>query len=62
MSQGTYLDVSLIRQAATELDDRGSAGLGPTLLGGPLRIVLERTLDFEASQDTLGSLIPLRPW
>ena len=53
------LDVALLRQAATELDTTTPAAhVGEKLAGGPMRIVLERTLPFEASEAAFITLIP----
>lgn len=56
------LDVSLLRQAANELDTGavpGAGGLGPALAGGPLKILLERMLPFEAPESAFASLVPV---
>jgi hypothetical protein len=53
------LDVTLLRRAAAELDrSRPPAGrsVGAALAGAPVRVILERTLPFEADGDTLAGL------
>ncbi len=54
------IDLRSLRQAAAELDtppERGS--VGRLFAGGPVRILLERTLPFEVSSAGLDSLIPI---
>jgi hypothetical protein len=54
------LDVELLRQAATELETSSALpkNAGEKLAGGPLRIVIERTLPFEAPETNFIVLIP----
>lgn len=53
------IDPAALRQAATELDVRHpAAGTAATLLGAPLKLVLERTLPFEAPESAFETLIP----
>ena len=53
------LDVAMLRQAATELDTSPlPKNTVEKLTGGPLRIVLERTLPFEASEANFITLVP----
>lgn len=54
------LDVGMLRQAASELDTTSPiATVGEKLAGGPLRIVLERTLPIEASEAVYINLVPI---
>lgn len=56
------LDVSMLRQAAAELDSRiqpGAAGIGASLTGAPLRVVLERVVDGEFDPASYSELLPL---
>jgi len=53
------LDVDMLRQAATELNASPMPrNAGEKLAGAPLRIVLERTLPFEASEANFILLVP----
>lgn len=52
------LDVTLLRRAAYELDNTGPLNLGERLAGGPLRVVFERVLPFEASESSCALLVP----
>lgn len=56
------LDVSLLRQAAAEVDAAGRVappGLGTKLAGAPVRLVIERTLPFETDESILEDLVPI---
>ncbi len=54
------IDPGLLRRAAEELDtDTGPLeGWGPKLAGAPTRVVLERTLSFEAPESVFAQLVP----
>ena len=52
----------MLRQAAAELDRGGQimpSGIGTQLAGAPVRVVLERTLPFEADESAFDALVPL---
>ena len=57
------LDATHLRQAAMELDAAGMGafppGIGRTLAGAPLKIVLERTLSVEAPETAFAALVPM---
>ena len=53
------LDVGSLRQAATELEGTSAvASVGEKVAGGPLRIVLERMLPFEANEVLYITMVP----
>lgn len=54
------IDPGLLRRAAEELDtDTGPLeGWGPKLAGAPTRVLLERTLPFEAPESVFAQLVP----
>jgi hypothetical protein len=53
------LDVASLRQAATELEGTSKvASVGEKLAGAPMRIVLERTLPFEANEASFITMVP----
>ncbi len=55
------IDAASLRRAADELDERRKEGGGAARVfaGGPLRILLERTLPFEAAIAALDGLVPM---
>lgn len=56
------LDAAMLRRAAAELDAGGHAlpsGVGTQLAGAPVRVVLERTLPFEADESAFDDLVPI---
>ena len=53
------LDVSLLRQAAREMEvgAPAAAGIGTAIAGGPMKIVLERTLPYEAPESVYEGIV-----
>ena len=51
------LDPALLRQAARELD-AGKPSASTKIMGAPLRLVFERTVSFELSEEAFGSVLP----
>jgi hypothetical protein len=56
------LDIASLRRAATELESsgtRGTSSLGLKIAGAPTRLLLERTLPFEAPDQAFEELVPI---
>jgi hypothetical protein len=53
------LDVSLLRQAAREMEAGGpaAAGMGAAIAGGPMMIVIEQTLPYEVPESAYESIV-----
>lgn len=56
------LDIASLRRAATEIESSGPGGsssLGLKVAGAPTRLLLERTLPFEATDQAFEELVPV---
>jgi len=56
------LDIASLRRAAAEIDaagTSGTSGLGLRIAGAPMRVLLERTLPFEAPEVAFEELVPI---
>ena len=51
IARDSGIDLSLVRQAARELDDDGGGGIAAAIAGAPLRRTIERVVDAEIGAD-----------